>query len=940
MNGANGVRTAAGLRRSSSPRLRRRSGALATIAVAIVALAGAGSASGEVTGAADNLRTGWYPDEPSLTPELVGKPGSFKETFKKALKGQIYAQPLTANGTLLVATEDNWVYGLDPNSGAVRWEKQFGTPVNATETKIACTDLEPHIGITGTPVIDTEHGIAYFVSNRYVSGSGPGPIAWYMHAVKLTTGEEVTGFPVKIEGEAQNLPGVTFEPFQELQRPGLLMLNGVVYAAFGSHCDKGPYEGWVAGVSTSGQLTTMWASARKGASIWQGGGGLISDGPGQILFATGNGEGSPGEGDPKAGPGKPPPEEFGDSVVRVAVQPDGSLKASDFFSPFNNAVLDESDLDLGSGAPVALPSQYFGTPSVPDLLVQPSKKGDVYLLNRDELGGMGQAAGGKDKVVQTVGEFGGVWGGSAVWPGDGGYVYIPGVAPSGSGATGNGAVDNLRFFKYGVEGGEPRLLLAATSSEGFAFGSGSPIVTSNGTTEGTAILWITQCPPEFPASCFESKLRAYSAVPVAGAMQELFSAPIGQATKFSRPDASNGHLYVGNREGDVFAYSGPALTPSTKSLALGSAPVGGRLTGEVTFTNTGTKLKVSAVHTPSTPFEASGLPSVGATIEPGQVITVKVAFQSSTPGSFAGSLGLTTQAGETNVALTASAGESSPAVLTGAASAVRSGAATLNATVNPNGASVTECKFEYGTTTAYESSAHCPSPGSGTSPIAVSTPIQGLSANTTYHFRISATNAGGTSKGSDETFKTQPAPYWYKNAVRAEEGAKVPVISWGTLALRTVVGPSGEVSCHVVSAGELLNPLGGAAGKSETTVFAAYDCEQVGICSEGATVSVAAQALPWPATLEQSGGAVRASTEKVKLKVSCAGGGGPTGVTFVGGFTPSIPAGTSALHPTALEFGAGSGTLEGEGSLGAVQAGVEGQLKLLGYEHQELLTAE
>ena len=100
-----------------------------------------------------------------------------------------------------------------------------------------------------------------------------------------------------------------------------------------------------------------------------------------------------------------------------------------------------------------------------------------------------------------------------------------------------------------------------------------------------------------------------------------------------------------------------------------------------------------------------------------------------------------------------------PTVVTGAASAVTQTSATLNATVNPNGGEVSECKFEYGTTTAYGSSAPCtPSPGSGTSPVAVSASVTGLTANTTYHFRISATNAGGTSKGSDETFKTLPNP--------------------------------------------------------------------------------------------------------------------------------------------------------------------------------------
>jgi outer membrane protein assembly factor BamB len=765
--------------------------------MALFALAGAGAAFGEVTGAADNLRTGWYPDEPSLTPAQL-KNGSFQQVFKSVLKGQIYAQPLSANGTLLVATEDNWVYGLDPNSGAVRWEEQFGTPVESSEEAIACTDLQPHIGITGTPVIDTEHNIAYFVSNRYTSTS-PGPIAWYMHAVELSSGKEVANFPVKIEGEAQNLHGVKFEATQELQRPALLMMNGVIYAGFGSHCDKAPYQGWLAGVSTSGRLATMWATGVQGASIWQSGGGLISDGPGQILFSTGNGAGVPGE-DPAPGPGNKPPSGLGESVVRVAVH-EASLTATDFFSPFNNVELDNEDLDVGSSAPIALPSPYFGTPSVPHLLIQSGKTGYVYLLNRDNLGGMGQGPSGTDNVLQRLGPYGGVWDGSAAWPGDGGYVYIPSVE-RGS--------DNLRFFKYGVNKttGEPMLSLAATSEDSFAFGSGSPIVTSNGTASGTAILWTTWCPSW---GCAGAELVAYNPVPVEGSTQVLWKTSIGTAAKFSRPDANNGHVYVGNREGDLFGYGAPALTPSTESFGLGTAPVGGRLTGKVTFTSTGTKLKVSAVHSPSAPFEATGLPAVGTVIEPGQVITVKVAFQSSASGSFNGLLGLTTEAGETNIALSGSAGESPPTVVTKAATAIAQTTATLNATVNPNGGEVSECKLEYGTTNAYGSSASCsPSPASGTSPVAVSASIAGLSASTTYHFRIVATSAGGTSKGSDQAFTTLsvtpqeepgilgplPAPMPDQGTLPFQEHkAPVPDVELASTSL--AVSPSGAVSVEV-----------------------------------------------------------------------------------------------------------------------------------------------
>jgi outer membrane protein assembly factor BamB len=634
------------------------------ITVAVVALAGAGPAFAEVTGAADNLRTGWYPDEPSLTPSLLGG-GGFQQLFKDPLEGQIYAQPLTANGTLLVVTEENWAYGIDPLTGAVRWEKNFGTAVEAGEEAqdpVKCTDLAPRVGITGTPVIDTEHNVAYFVSNSYVSGSS-GAIAWYMHAIDLGSGNEVAGFPKKIEGEAQNLPGVTFEAPQELQRPALLMMNGVVYAAFGGHCDNPPYEGWIVGVSTSGQIATKWATSAHGGSIWQAGGGLVSDAPGQILFTTGNGTGVFGESDPAKGPGDHPPEgKLGESVVRVAVQSQGTLQPTDFFSPFNNAELDEHDFDLGSSAPVALPSQYFGTPSVPNLIVQDGKQGNIYLLNRDALGGMREGPGETDQVVQKLGPFGGVWDGSAVWPGDGGYVYIPTVS---AGGEEGGSEGSLLFLKYGVQGGAPTLSRAAESAanEKFAFGSGSPIVTSNGTSSGSGVMWITRCPV---ATCVNAKLVAYNPVPAGEkALQVLWSGPIGIANKFSRPDASNGHVYVGNKEGDIFGYSGPALTPSTTSLALGVVPVGGQATGTVTFTNTGTPLKVGAVRAPSGPFEATGLPPVGTIIEPGQVISVGVAFRPASLGSFSGSLGLTTEAGETNIALSGS----TPTVVSGALNA-------------------------------------------------------------------------------------------------------------------------------------------------------------------------------------------------------------------------------------------------------------------------------
>jgi hypothetical protein len=553
-----------------------------------LALCCAGSAFGEVTSAADNLRTGWYPDEPSLAPGSITE-AAFGQAFKTPLQGAIMAQPLVANGTLFVVTEEDMAYGLDPVSGAVLWGKKFGTPVSYTEITNGaenCPDIKPHVGITSTPVIDTTTNVAYFVANN-LEPAEVDKSSWWMHAVNLANGQEVSGFPVKLSGHKPDngISGVTIEGDHWLQRPALLMLEGVIYAGFGSHCDFPGYAGVIAGVSTGGQVKTVWAATNNEGSIWQAGGGLISDGPKQLLFTTANSTPN-GERDPAKGPGNKPPEGFlAQSVVRLEVQPEGHLKATDFFSPFNNKLLDEEDFDLGSSAPIALPSQYFGTPTDPNLLVQAGKKGEVYLLNRSNLGGMGQGPGGTDNVIEEkgLGEYGGVWDGFALWPGDGGYVYIPGVSKP---ATGQENFDYLRYFKYGVTGGIPNLSVAAKSTEEFGFGSGSPIVTSNGTNSGSAVLWITHCPYTEPHHCEEAEgteLWAYNAVPIEGKPKRLWRAPIGFGSKFSRPDANSGHIYVGNHEGDIFAFR--ATAPVIEKVSPTKGVVGGDTTVTITGKN-------------------------------------------------------------------------------------------------------------------------------------------------------------------------------------------------------------------------------------------------------------------------------------------------------------------------------------------------------------------
>src|SRR5205814_212921 len=126
-----------------------------------------------------------------------------------------------------------------------------------------------------------------------------------------------------------------------------------------------------------------------------------------------------------------------------------------------------------------------------------------------------------------------------------------------------------------------------------------------------------------------------------------------------------------------------------------------------------------------------------------------------------------------------------PSVATRVASSVTQTSATLNATVNPNGSALSDCRFEYGTSSGYGSSAPCsPTPGSGSSPVAVSANVDGLSPNTSYHFRIVASNRGGTGSGSDQTLTTATEPV-------SDETLAASALTPSSATLNATVNPNG-----------------------------------------------------------------------------------------------------------------------------------------------------
>jgi hypothetical protein len=484
-----------------------------------------------------------------------------------------------------------------------------------------------------------------------------------MQAVNVTNGQPVPGFPVEIEGTASNDPTTTFNPQEQMQRPGLAIANGTVFAAFGSHCDSGLWQGWVAGVGEQGGgLTSLWTDETSGASgggIWGGSSGPIVDSSGDLIFATGNGN-SPAPG-PGLGTPQPtgPTNGLGDCVVKLSTT-GGVLSLADYFCPQNADTLDADDLDLGAGAPTLLPTS-FGTTSDPNLIVEAGKEGEVYLLNDANLGGMA-APGGSDNVVDEVGPMGGVWSHPAVWPGDGGYIYIPTGSPGQNGDEGSGELD---VYQRVVTGGNVTLNWVGDVPN-FTFGSSSPIVTSDGMTDGSAVVWAIQVPVGGNTGAGENaQLDAFSAVPVPttsgnpDTLQLLWSAPIGTSSKFNPPVAANGMVYVGSRNGVILAFgtgssapplSGPGVIAPAASLGTTSTAAA-TLSASGNVTVESVALENTTTGAPNAFAAGTSTPALPATLKAGSTLAVPITFDPELLGAQSATLTVTTTAGTVSVGI-------------------------------------------------------------------------------------------------------------------------------------------------------------------------------------------------------------------------------------------------------------------------------------------------
>ena len=568
-----GSTVAVPLKRSRYPRFQARSprvGVLRCLFGLACCLAGTATLVGQVqvlTYHNDLARTGQNTNETVLTPANVNS-NSFGKLFAYAVDGQVYAQPLYVSNldmgapgvhnVVFIATEHDGVYALDADgnsspTGGVFWQVSLGTSAATPNNDFGnrygpYSDIEPEVGITSTPVIDLASGTLYVDAFTH-----EGSIYFHrIHALNITNGVEQPHSPVPVSasvpglGVASTNGVVEFDAQQQLQRPALTLLGGVLYVAFSGYADTDPYHGWVIGfdAATLRQLTNYvfnttpnttvavdGPSAGEGG-IWMSGDGLAADIQGNLYLEIGNGSFNANQ---------PGGTEYGDSFVKLSTA--GGLSVADYFAPYNQAYLASNDWDLGSGGPLVLPDS-VGSAAHPHLLVGCGKEGKIFLLDRDHLGGFDRA--NDSQIVQELpNAVGGTWSSPAYFNNQ---IYYQGVN------------DVLKAFS--LTNGLLNPTPTSRSATLIHFPSPTPAISAHGT--NAAIAWILQT--DNYRDLQPAILHAYDAYDLS---LELYNSEqsgardrLAPAVKFTVPTIANGKVYVGaDQEVVVFGKIGVDSLP-------------------------------------------------------------------------------------------------------------------------------------------------------------------------------------------------------------------------------------------------------------------------------------------------------------------------------------------------------------------------------------------
>ena len=434
---------------------------------------------------------------------------------------------------------------------------------SVSSTSLNCGDINPEYGVTGTPAIDLATNTMYVVSET-LENSGTN-VVQKLHALDITTGAEKPGSPTVIAASV-TVPGqspVTFNPQLALQRPGLLLYNGVVYLGFGSHCDITDYRGWILGYSYNGSNFSQTfvfssepssANGRKGG-IWMSGQGLPMDASSNMYVATGNGQ---------FDTTLTPPVNYGDSIIRIDLAQGPTVQ--DYFTPVDQADMDLNDGDLGAGGIAILPDQSGPNPH---LLVQKGKNGSIYVINRD---GMGHFSTTANNIVQEIGGQASSFSTPVYFNGKV-YFWAVGEVPKAFSVT-NGLLSSAP---------------TDSGSDVFSFPGATPTISANGTSN--AILWaLTRASGTGrPGVLYAYDANQLSAGALYNSQQNSSRDGFGGGIKFVVPTVTNGKVYVGAAgQLSVFGQLGSGGSTSPAIISASTATLTLGIAGTFTVTATGT----------------------------------------------------------------------------------------------------------------------------------------------------------------------------------------------------------------------------------------------------------------------------------------------------------------------------------------------------------------
>jgi len=495
----------------------------------------------------DLARDGANTQEYALTTSSVST-STFGKLFSCTVDGAVYAQPLwVANLTInsekhnvvFVATEHDSVYAfdadaspcaqlrhvnlIDPTHGGTLGETTVPSSPSGYKVGNGSGNITPEVGVTGTPVIDPSTNTLYVVS-KSMNSSGTS-FFQRLHAIDLTSGNEKFGGPANITSSNVTYPGtgdggltVSFNARQQNQRPGLALVNGVVYVAWSSHEDILPYYGWVVGFDASTLAVTNVLNVTPNVQhggIWMGGGAPSADANNNLYLITGNAEFDVTNGG----------NDYGDSFLQLS----GSLTVSSFFTPSDQATDDADDSDFGAGGAAVVLNLASGT--LKHLVIGGGKDGTLYLLNGDNMGGLGDSNARQYLNIGTQ-----IFATGAFWNSN---FYIAGI---------NGPLISYSFNS------STNLFNTANpsqSSSSYGFPGATPSVSSTGSSNG--IVWAVDntnyCTRHSPG-CGPAVLHAYDATTLSSDLWNsamVSTDAAGNAVKFTVPTVANGKVYVGTR---------------------------------------------------------------------------------------------------------------------------------------------------------------------------------------------------------------------------------------------------------------------------------------------------------------------------------------------------------------------------------------------------------